>query len=152
MNAILFGRNGFVLDESLRDYIELVMGDTLKEKCKLNDVDLIPQFCAWCLAVEKLDIAVCQEKMTALAAANELNRALGKRITNGNTRSTSIFTPSAAGGGSLARCGLPKLTQGEKDLLNVNSSCYKCRRFYIGHHADSCPNSFPLAADYKTLT
>jgi hypothetical protein len=73
MNAILFSRNGFVSDESLRDYIKSVMGDTLKEKCKLNDIDLIPQFHAWCLAVEKLDIAVCWEKMTALAAANEFN-------------------------------------------------------------------------------
>jgi Reverse transcriptase (RNA-dependent DNA polymerase) len=128
------------------------MGDALKEKCELNDIDLIPQFHAWCLAVEKLDIAVRWEKMTALAAANELNRASGKHITNGNMRSTPTSTPSAAGGGSLAHRGLPKLTQGEKDLLNANSSCYKCRRFHVGHRADSCPNGFPSAADYKMLT
>jgi hypothetical protein len=37
-------------------------------------------------------------------------------------------------------------------LLSINSGCYKCRRFHVGHRADSYPNSFPLVADYKTLT
>jgi hypothetical protein len=108
MNAILFGRNGFVSDESLRDYIKSMMEDALKEKCELNDIDLIPQFRAWCLVVEKLNIAVRQEKMTALAAANELNWAAGKRTINGTTKAASTTTPSVAGSGSLAR--LPKLT------------------------------------------
>ena len=47
---------------------------------------------------------------------------------------------------------LPKLTDAERMLLFNNEGCLKCRRFLVNHRSANCPNDFPPALNYKTLT
>jgi hypothetical protein len=47
---------------------------------------------------------------------------------------------------------LPKLTDAERTLLFDNEGCLKCHRFLVNHCSANCPNDFPSALNYKTLT
>lgn len=44
------------------------------------------------------------------------------------------------------------LTDQDRLLLNAHEGCNKCRRFYAGHWADTCPNDYPDPATYQPLT
>lgn len=46
---------------------------------------------------------------------------------------------------------MPKLTDEERDYLNANSGCFKCRRTNVSHRSSDCPNGFPDGATYKPL-
>jgi hypothetical protein len=46
----------------------------------------------------------------------------------------------------------PKLTDGECHLLYDNNGCLKCHHFFVSHRSANCPNDFPNAVTYKTLT
>ena len=46
----------------------------------------------------------------------------------------------------------PKLTKGEIKLLNEHKGCQKCRKLYVPHTTINCPNDWPNAATYQTLT
>ena len=48
------------------------------------------------------------------------------------------------------RC--PPLTQTEIALLNKHKGCRKCRRFYVSHRGNECPNDFPDGATYVPLS
>ena len=62
-------------------------------------------------------------------------------IRNGN-HTTGGFRPT--------RC--PKLTDIELRLLNEHKGCRKCRKFYVPHTKNNCPNDWPDPATYCTLT
>jgi hypothetical protein len=47
---------------------------------------------------------------------------------------------------------LQKLTEAERKLLFDNQGCLKCRRFFIEHRSTNCPNNWPTAIRYRTLT
>jgi len=47
---------------------------------------------------------------------------------------------------------LLKLMDTERTLLFDNEGCLKCRRFLVNHCSANCPNDFPPALNYKTLT
>jgi hypothetical protein len=47
---------------------------------------------------------------------------------------------------------LPALTIEERKLLQDNEGCFKCRRPFQKHTSWNCPNDFPDAKVYKTLT
>ena len=64
------------------------------------------------------------------------------------THPPSCFTTRMTS--SLAR--LAALTPDERRLLMDNDGCLKCQQFFAGHQANACPNGFPDASLYKTLT
>ena len=47
---------------------------------------------------------------------------------------------------------LPKLTQTEKNLLNVHQGCYKCRTFYAGRFLCTCTGEWPTLETCKKVT
>lgn len=47
---------------------------------------------------------------------------------------------------------VPALTQAERELLLHHRGCFKCRRFYVGHHFSKCTNGYPSAVGYQVLT
>ena len=47
---------------------------------------------------------------------------------------------------------LPRLTDIERDTLEVHHGCKKCRRFYVKHTFRNCPNDFPDVTTYQPLT
>jgi len=46
----------------------------------------------------------------------------------------------------------PKLLNSKLKLLNEHKGCRKCRRFYVSHTKVNCPNDWPNASSYCTLT
>ena len=61
--------------------------------------------------------------------------------------SSNSMYPSSKSYGRLA-----KLTDDERELLDLHSGCKKCRRFYVQHNSGNCPNDFPPATNYMPLT
>lgn len=47
---------------------------------------------------------------------------------------------------------LARLTESERCLLSDNEGCLKCRKVFISHCSVTCPDGFPNAVNYKTLT
>jgi hypothetical protein len=47
---------------------------------------------------------------------------------------------------------LPRLLDSERKLLYDNQGCLKCHRVFVNHRSNNCPNKFPDATVYKTLT
>lgn len=40
-----------------------------------------------------------------------------------------------------------RLSQAERDLLMKNQGCFKCRKPFMKHHANACPNGQPKSKD-----
>ncbi len=60
--------------------------------------------------------------------------------------------PSAGTNANTRRTGtLPKLTEGERKLLEQSKGCLKCRKVNAGHFAKACPDGFPNPANYRNL-
>ncbi|THH08961.1 hypothetical protein EW146_g8826 [Bondarzewia mesenterica] len=69
--------------------------------------------------------------------------------------SNTISTPSCLHSKSPATTTfvkLLKLTEDERSLLLKHNGCLKCRQFYMDHTSKTCPNNFPIASTYQTLT
>lgn len=67
--------------------------------------------------------------------------------------STSTNTATGTSATTARRTDrVPPLTASERALLAENEGCYKCRRFFVKHQSSSCPNGYPVAKDYHTLT
>jgi len=66
-----------------------------------------------------------------------------------SSQSTSVSSNSTT---TSSFVKLPPLTDTECTLLNEHDGCTKCHCFYMDHHSQNCPNSFPLGKGYKTLT
>ncbi|THG94041.1 hypothetical protein EW026_g7348 [Hermanssonia centrifuga] len=72
--------------------------------------------------------------------------------TSANAAKPLISGPSAGSTANVRRAAaLPKLTDGERKLLEQSKGCLKCRKLNAGHFAKNCPNGFPDAASYRDL-
>ena len=63
--------------------------------------------------------------------------------------------PYASGANALAYTGrshVPRLTDDDREILELHHGCKKCRRFYVQHDHLNCPNDFPDASLYTPLT
>jgi hypothetical protein len=47
---------------------------------------------------------------------------------------------------------LPRLSDDDRDLLELHHGCKKCRRCYVQHTNANCPNDFPDARTYRPLS
>ena len=63
------------------------------------------------------------------------------------TPNARFTQPSSSG---RKRC--PPLTQSEIALLNKHKGCRKCRKFYVSHRGNDCPNDFPDGNNYVPLS
>jgi len=63
--------------------------------------------------------------------------------------------PYASGANALAYTGrsrVPRLTDDDREILELHHGCKKCRRFYVQHDHLNCPNNFPDTSLYTPLT
>ncbi|KAJ7364511.1 hypothetical protein DFH08DRAFT_274161 [Mycena albidolilacea] len=119
----------------------------------------------WCCEVRRIDerrihdiakqhcIAAEIHKVEKQKAASDGDRNPKKPFSfsaKGNTSVAATAAPSTPS--AAAPKGCPKLTEGERALLNEHEGCNKCRKFYASHHSKNCTNDFPDAASYRTLT
>ncbi|KAJ7017923.1 hypothetical protein C8F04DRAFT_978254, partial [Mycena alexandri] len=162
-NSLLINTPSYVDDARIRTILEANMvpdliDDLIDDDKAAGESD----FTAWLDIVKHIDDKrLRQGKRLRDIAAEERERAKRERNTSNtnderpakrnrrdeNTAPSSSST-NAAGG---KRC--PKLTEAERDLLNANHGCTKCRVPFVAHADDrdkSC--DFPAAAGYKTVT
>jgi hypothetical protein len=84
------------------------------------------------------------------------NRPVFKPIQKTNHPYKPNKTPYATGSNALPnsrmRVYLPRLTDDEREVLDIHHGCKKCRRFYVQHDGSNCPNDFPDGTNYKPLS
>ncbi|THG92777.1 hypothetical protein EW026_g8245, partial [Hermanssonia centrifuga] len=71
-----------------------------------------------------------------------------------SSNSAKPLTGGASAGSSANihhTVALPKLTNGERKLLEQSKGCLKCRKVNAGHFVKNCPDGFPDASTYRDL-
>ncbi|KIL63339.1 hypothetical protein M378DRAFT_179303 [Amanita muscaria Koide BX008] len=90
----------------------------------------------------------------AIAEDKEAYYRVSKRpaATSISTDRPRPFLNTTNGSKYATSTNVPKLTFEERQLLNKNEGCFKCREFYVDHLAGNCPTGFPDAKTYVPLT
>ena len=165
LNTLLHGTPTHLDDVSLLNQLETNLEPSLSCACNNERVneDTLDK---WLDKVKILDEKKCWERQQQWADAEEAACSHLKR----NMTSTGLTEPSrhynTFRGNMTAEQGnnggkpkhfdvtkaLMKLTDAERTLLFDNESCLKCRHFLVNHHSANCPNDFPPALNYETLT
>ncbi|KAJ7180007.1 hypothetical protein C8R43DRAFT_1117349 [Mycena crocata] len=116
---------------------------------------------AWRVEVDRVDDKRLADRLKQMRIPEVLHHTetlKRKADTDGDRSSkkllsTSSSKPVSTSSTSSTRTrNCPKLTEDEKTLLDDNNGCQKCCRFFIGHVGHNCPNDWPDAASYETLT
>jgi hypothetical protein len=165
LNTLLCGTPTHLDDASLLNQLEANLEPSLSHACddeRVNE-DTLDK---WLDKVKILDEKKRQECQQQRADAEEAARSHLKHNTTSaglaepsrcyNTFRGNMTTEKGNNGGKPkhfdAMKALLKLTDAERTLLFNNEGCLKCRRFLVNHRSPNCPNDFPPALNYKTLT
>jgi hypothetical protein len=62
------------------------------------------------------------------------------------------MTGSNAVSSMRSRSRLPRLSDEECEILDLHHGCKKCRRCYVQHDHNSCPNDFPDGSGYRQIS
>jgi hypothetical protein len=158
-------------DKCLRHTLEAGMLEDLHHRVSAAPAAKIPddQYDEWTRAVTVIDLErvyddakIARMLATAASASDKAAKrkanteAENERVTKkpfdnsrkGNITNSSAPTSSSASSSSFC----PPLTENERNLLKENDGCNKCRKFFVGHQSKTCPNDYPKAATYATLT
>jgi hypothetical protein len=151
---IVLRRTPFYLEEqALRNHLEAHLEPTLQLECIRNELYKVTTLKEWIEHVRKIDERLTIErKQYRDIFMEESNLHANKHPALG---SSCISNPTANGNMSSSSSTqkpftrLPKLTDGEKDLLCAHFDCFECRRFNAGHGSGSplC-TGFPAGAGY----
>jgi hypothetical protein len=153
-NSLLVSTPSHLDNEKMRHRIESGMDELLACRCMHAKVNKTVDFKGWLGEVKRID-----DLMRAERKEFELIAKAGRD----SRRGTPFGEPSQCVNQAVAststsrrtpRTGktLPKLTDGERQLLFDNDSCLKCRHFFANHHSSNCPNNFLSGTNYRTLT
>jgi len=103
-----------------------------------------------------LQLATHQKQIStsmALAAKNASEHSqLSNHNMSSNTPTTTQNIASLSGAPSNPLVAIPKLTQVEKDLLDLHQGCYKCWTFYASHFSCTCTADHPSLETCKKVT
>ena len=169
LNSLLANTASHFSDTSLREKLEAGLDPELTRRCNANKVDKILLLRPWALEVKRHD----ENRRADLKRAREVTEEVfNRREDNGKRRrannnsnnagrynngaeNTANYTanPAAATAAAIAdtaQC-LAALTEAERDQLDNNNGCRKCRRLNVYHISKNCPNGFPDAATYTGL-
>ncbi|KAJ8481084.1 hypothetical protein ONZ51_g6252 [Trametes cubensis] len=147
-------------DQSFDDFVLEVEHDGLRAIIAANIVEDLHHLIEDAAIADIVDYvdwkaAVASADGTRLRMRDMINREI-RGAKNQQNRpgtkqsSSSVTVKSSSSTSSTSR--LPHLTDDEKKLLNTNQGCYKCRRFFQNHTSGTCPNGYPDASSYSTLT
>ncbi|TFK45173.1 hypothetical protein OE88DRAFT_1640278, partial [Heliocybe sulcata] len=151
-NTTLLDTHCHLSDDDIRKHLNTHMHPETKLLCKDEKANQVTKFEDWLEKVRVLDERRQAEERRLLRVLQR-SRFSNKPPSHTATSSTISHTPSrSTSSAPTKRPILPKLTDDEKALLNKYHGCYKCRRFNANHTSSSCPNGFPNAETYKTLT
>lgn len=142
------------MKEQLCHCIESRMTHKLALCCQLEKSSKIKKFKDWLTEVKRVDHLLKAERVdfnVLTKATCEVSRCntftelshCANMNTNNHTGTSSAYSNCSM---------LPKLLNSEHKLLYNNKGCLKCHCVFINHCSSNCPNDFPNASKYKTLT
>jgi hypothetical protein len=159
LNSLLANTASHFSDASFREKLEAGLDPKLTRRCNANKVDKILVLQPWALEVKRHD----ENRRADLKCAREVTEEVfnrhednGKHRHNNNgpaNAATYAANPSAATSAAIAgtiQC-LAALTDAEREQLDNNNGCQKCRRLNVYHISKNCPNGFPDAVTYTGL-
>jgi hypothetical protein len=154
-NALLRNTTHHLDDGQLRNQLEANVENGLAIAIVEEDITE-QELDKWLSIVKNLDNKKRRDRQQQRADAEEAVRAHLKR----NRTSAGLSEPSCRynrapnatpSSSTPITTRLPKMTENERRLLLENEGCLKCRRFFAGHHSNTCPNGFQSAQNYRTL-
>ncbi|RDX49663.1 hypothetical protein OH76DRAFT_1350553, partial [Lentinus brumalis] len=150
LNARLRNTDARLDDAAFRTIVSANLVEELNHACLDDDIADIVSFQDWKAAISNLDAK--RHRLLDIVKNSVSARTSGKTSSgSGNVpRSSGSGNGSGVSAGSKGS-GIPKLTDGDRKLLNEHSGCYKCRRFYAGHLANEC-KTWPNPATYQPLS
>ncbi|KAJ7153985.1 hypothetical protein C8R43DRAFT_1126652 [Mycena crocata] len=163
-HTLLIGTESELDAACLRHTLESGMCQDLKDEYgrdKPARAVALDQLDAWRVEVDRVDDKRLADRLKQMRIAEALHRADnlkrkadtdGDRTSKKPPSSSSSKPVSTTSTSSTRTRNCPKLTEDEKTLLDDNDGCRKCRRFFVGHVGHNCPNDWPDAASYETLT
>ena len=154
-NALLRGRPCHFEDVALRETLENNMNPGLEKRVRRIVFAADISIRDWIETVKEEDEFVVSERAMVKEMAKEMYRAEQRvvRVGGGRTMGTKIDnTAPTRPTASTSSSTLPKLTPAERALIFDHQGCFKCRQLYVNHKGANCPNDFPAAHTYKTLT
>ncbi|KII87828.1 hypothetical protein PLICRDRAFT_73864, partial [Plicaturopsis crispa FD-325 SS-3] len=153
-NALLVGTECHIDDGILRHHLEACCHEDTAHECKEVKAYKILDFSKWINEVVRCDkkrmrVAEQHQKVVDTAVKSKTTSFIKAKPTTASITTTS-FTRTNSSSAQANR--VPALTSEERSLLYEFEGCLKCRRFFAGHMRAECPNDFPVASTYKTLT
>lgn len=148
-NNLLAGTDSFMNDEFMRETIEAGMEQELSRECNREGTNQIEEFQRWLDEVKRLD----ERRRARLdEVAREFAKLSVRQTSTTRLPSQRSTLPANTSRTTASSTPMPKLLDSERELLNANGGCYKCRRFWAGHIAPRCTAPPLDGASYKTLT
>ena len=141
----------------LHNHLEAHLEPTLQSECIRNELYKVTTLKAWIKHVRKInEWLTIERKQYHDIFVEESNLHANKHPALGPScipNATANSNTSSSSSTQKPFTHLPKLTDGEKDLLRAHSGCFKCCKFNAGHSSGSplC-TGFPAGAGYKTIT
>ncbi|KIM87980.1 hypothetical protein PILCRDRAFT_3692 [Piloderma croceum F 1598] len=149
-NALLRDTESFLDKDQLRHRIESGMTPKLTLRCPHEKSNKITDFKKWLVDVRRID-DLMRSDHAKLKVLQKAQRE-GTRCSNALAEPSRNSNATASSSSSSFPDKLARLTETERRLLFDNKGCLKCRKVFISHHSTNCPDGFPNAANYKTLT
>lgn len=152
-NSLLHATTSYQDKENIRHRLEAGMNAKLALRCCLEKSSQIKKFESWLNEVKCVDDLLHNEQsdFEAMAKASREASRRSNVLTEPSRRgNNNAFASGSAN--STSRVALPRLLDSERKLLYDNNSCLKCHCVFVSHRSNNCPNEFPNAASYKTLT
>ncbi|RDB31066.1 hypothetical protein Hypma_000019 [Hypsizygus marmoreus] len=146
--------------------LKIQLEANLNSECKLNLLNepaLSANLDAWTIEVKERDDRIKAEdartqclidasNAARVVKRNEKRDLLSRLSDPPRSSRPNANTPTSRGN----QLKLPKLTDGERELLDKYDGCTRCRKFHAGHRAKECwmvaKNSWPDAETYVPLT
>jgi len=155
LNCLLRRTLSVFNDTVLRNHLKAHLDDDLKACVHHSDACKDKTFKAWVATVCLIDEAhTIETKCQRDLIEETLQRQPKCQNTDGlcgPSRHANTSQTSTSASLSSTSLWLPSLTNDKCTLLNEHEGCTKCRRFYAGHHSQSCLNGFPTGKGYKPL-
>ena len=154
-NFLLCGTTSHLSDEQLCHQLGPGMELRLSKKIGSEKVNKIVDFRRWLNEVKHFDDQICDEREEYERILKESREAGRCANASGEPNHYMPSNNNASSSSTMAHIPCkqcPALLASERQLLNKNDGCLKCRRVFVSHWAATCPNNFPSPINYKTLT
>jgi hypothetical protein len=151
-NSLLTGTASHLDAEKLRHRIEASMNDLLAHRCLNAKANREGDVKKWLADIKRIDDTMQAEcrKFEEITKVSQENGHRGNPLGEPSNCANVPQAPTARMPNVTGK--LLKLTDTERRLLFDNEGCLKCRRFFVAHKSANCPNGWPAAPGYRTLS